>query len=197
MINTKALREKILDLAMRGKLVPQDPTDEPASVLLDKIKEEKEQLIKNKKIKKEKPLPKISKEEIPYEIPDSWEWVRIGEIQLVKGGKRVPKGKQLVDYPTEKVYLRVADMKNGTINISNLRYATMDIYEAIKNYTISSSDLYLSIAGTIGNVGIIPTELNGSLLTENAVKIVNFSNLNSKFILYMLQAKVIQERERQ
>ena len=194
MINTKALREKILDLAMRGKLVPQDPTDEPASVLLDKIKEEKVQLIKDKKIKKEKVLPEISKEEIPYEIPDSWEWVRIGEIQLVKGGKRVPKGKQLVDYPTEKVYLRVADMKNGTINISNLRYATMDIYEAIKNYTISSSDLYLSIAGTIGNVGIIPTELNGSLLTENAVKIVNFSNLNSKFILYMLQAKVIQEQ---
>ncbi|MBD9837245.1 restriction endonuclease subunit S [Enterococcus faecium] len=90
MITTKALREKILDLAMRGKLVPQDPTDEPASVLLDKIKEEKEQLIKDKKIKKEKPLPKISKEEIPYDIPENWKWTRLSDIskELFAGGDK-------------------------------------------------------------------------------------------------------------
>ena len=74
------LKSKVLDLAMRGKLVEQDPSDEPASVLLEKIKAEKEQLIKEKKIKKNKPLPPISDEEKPFEIPDSWEWVRLGRF---------------------------------------------------------------------------------------------------------------------
>ncbi|PQF25594.1 restriction endonuclease subunit S [Enterococcus mundtii] len=194
MINTKALREKILDLAMRGKLVEQVASDESAREFLEKMQTEKEQLIKEKKIKKEKPLPEISEEEIPFGIPESWEWVRIGEIQLVKGGKRVPKGKQLVDFPDEKVYIRVADMKNSTVELKNLKYATKDVYEVIKNYTIDSADLYLTIAGTIGRVGTIPTALSGSLLTENAVKLVNIFNLESKFILFTLQSKVIQEQ---
>ena len=78
--DAQALREKILDLAMRGKLVPQDPNDEPASVLLEKIKAEKEQLIKEKKIKKSKPLAPITDDEKPFDIPDSWEWVRLGDV---------------------------------------------------------------------------------------------------------------------
>lgn len=74
------LRQAILSEAIQGKLVPQDPNDEPASVLLEKIKAEKEKLIKEKKIRKEKPLPSIIKEEIPYELPKGWEWCRLGEI---------------------------------------------------------------------------------------------------------------------
>src|SRR5690606_18511655 len=74
------LRQNILQEAVQGKLVPQDPNDEPASVLLERIKEEKERLIKEGKIKKEKPLPSITEDEIPYELPKGWEWVRLGEI---------------------------------------------------------------------------------------------------------------------
>lgn len=90
-VDTEKLRKKILDLAMRGKLVPQDSQDEPASVLLEKIKEEKAQLIKEKKIKKSKPLPEITDEEKPFEIPESWEWVRLGEIFDITSSKRVKK----------------------------------------------------------------------------------------------------------
>ena len=71
--DAQALRERILDLAMRGKLVPQDPNDEPASVLLEKIKTEKAELIKEKKIKKTKALTAITDDEKPFDIPDSWE----------------------------------------------------------------------------------------------------------------------------
>ena len=78
--NFKKLEEIILDLAVKGKLVPQNPDDEPASVLLEKIKAEKEKLIKEKKIKKDKELEPIKEEEKPFEIPDSWEWVRLGEM---------------------------------------------------------------------------------------------------------------------
>jgi type I restriction enzyme S subunit len=84
--DTEILKQKILDLAVRGKLVPQDPSDEPASVLLEKIAEEKKRLIKEGKIKKQKKLPPITEDEIPFEIPESWEWVRLGNvIDLLSG----------------------------------------------------------------------------------------------------------------
>ena len=80
----KALKNKILSLAMQGKLVKQNEADEPASILLEKIRQEKQnQLENNKKGKgksKEKPLPPISAEEVPYELPKSWQWVRLGEV---------------------------------------------------------------------------------------------------------------------
>jgi type I restriction enzyme S subunit len=72
---------------MRGKLVKQDPNDEPASVLLEKIKAEKAELVKEKKIKKSKPLPPITDEEKPFDIPDNWEWVRVGNIINLFNGK--------------------------------------------------------------------------------------------------------------
>lgn len=82
----KKLRELILELAVRGKLVPQDPNDEPASVLLERIAAEKAELIKAKKIKKPKALPPVSDEEKPFELPEGWEWVRLGEIQTFTNG---------------------------------------------------------------------------------------------------------------
>src|SRR5699024_418905 len=81
----KKLREYILSLAVRGKLVEQDENDEPASVLLERIREEKDRLVKEKKIKKEKPLAEISEDEIPYELPKGWEWVRLPEIYYSYG----------------------------------------------------------------------------------------------------------------
>lgn len=76
----KKLRELILELAVRGKLVPQDPNDKPASVLLERIATEKAELVKQGKIKKQKPLPEISEEEKPFELPAGWEWARLNEL---------------------------------------------------------------------------------------------------------------------
>ncbi|MEI7981212.1 MAG: restriction endonuclease subunit S [Bacteroidota bacterium] len=83
----KKLRQQILQDAVQGKLVPQDPNDEPASVLLQKIKAEKEKLVQEKKIKKEKPLPPIKPEEIPFEIPENWVWCRLGELVTMSRGR--------------------------------------------------------------------------------------------------------------
>lgn len=79
----KQLRQAFLREAMQGKLVPQDPKDEPASILLEKIKAEKERLIKEKKIKKQKPLAPINEGEIPFDIPENWVWCRLGEISQI------------------------------------------------------------------------------------------------------------------
>ena len=83
------LKNSVLQLAIQGKLVEQNPNDEPASILLEKIREEKEQLIKEKKIKREKPLPMISEEEKPFEIPDTWEWIRLSEIAWLGDGRKI------------------------------------------------------------------------------------------------------------
>ncbi|WP_271901408.1 restriction endonuclease subunit S [Limosilactobacillus reuteri] len=184
-----------MDLAMRGKLIDQNPNDEPANVLLDKIKAEKDQLVKEKKIKKTKSLPEIADDEKPFEIPNSWEWVRLGDLVSIKGGKRVPKGKKLVDYQAIRPYIRVTDMKGYTVSTNDLKYVTQDIYDQIKKYTISSNDIYFSIAGTIGKVGKIPDKISGALLTENAAKLTPY-DANKDFLIQVLSSNIVKKQHK-
>ena len=90
MIDTEALRKKVIDLAIQGKLTEQLPEDGSAEELYQTIQAEKAQLIKEKKIKKEKPLPEITADEIPFDIPDNWKWVRLGDITINKDSERIP-----------------------------------------------------------------------------------------------------------
>lgn len=183
----KQLRQAFLREAMQGKLVPQDPNDKPASLLLEKIKAEKERLIKEKKIKKQKPLLPITEEEIPFEIPESWVWCRLGDLCEIRGGKRVPVGYKLSRKETPYIYIRVSDMQNGTIIDSDLHYIEKHIYQKIKNYTISKDDIYMTIVGaTIGKCGLVPSRFDGCNLTENAVKIEPY-HISKEFLWQLLQ----------
>ncbi len=207
----KQLKNSILQWAIQGKLVPQDPNDEPASVLLERIREEKERLIKEKKIKRDKNASIIYRgddnshyekfadgtvkcidEEIPFELPNGWEWCRLKNIVDIKGGKRLPIGCKLIDEKTSHIYIRVSDMQNGTIVDSDLKYITEDVYELIKNYTISKNDLYLTIVGsTIGKAGYVPRMFDNMNLTENAVKFTNIP-INKDFLLFYIQSEYAQ-----
>jgi type I restriction-modification system len=191
-MNTKQIRQTILDLAIRGELVHQDPTDEPASVLLERIRAEKEQLIKDKKLKRDKkdnePI-----DEVPFELPEGWEWCRLGEICEIKGGKRLPKNSSFSDTPTNHIYIRVADMKNSTVLLEDLKYIDDEVFEKIKNYLISKEDLYLTIAGTIGEVGIIPNDLDGMNLTENAAKLTEIK-ISRLFLMYCLSSNFCRQQ---
>ena len=195
-MDTKKLRQKILDLAIHGKLVPQDPNDEPASVLLERIKAEKERLIKEGKIKRSKKSAKTSDtphyENVPFEVPDSWVWCRLDDLCNIKGGKRIPKGKSFATQCTEHIYLRVTNMKNRTILFDDLKYIDDAVFQEIRNYTISSDDLYLTIAGTIGDVGEIPQEVSGMNLTENAAKLTDIG-CNRLYLMYSLLSTNSQE----
>ena len=139
-MDTKKLRQKILDLAIRGKLVPQDPADEPASILLERIKAEKELLIKEGKIKRSKKATKTSDtphyENVPFEVPESWVWCRLEDIvcELKYGTseKSSSVGKIAV--------LRMGNITNvGTIDYSNLVYSSND--EDIEQYSLEKDDL--------------------------------------------------------
>jgi len=213
-MDTKALRQKILDLAIRGKLVPQDPNDEPASVLLERIREQKQQMVKDGKLKKkdikndsvifvgEDSLHyekfadgsmKCIEDEIPFELPEGWAWCRVRDIAAVKGGKRLPKGVGFSPCRTAHAYIRVTDMKNHSINTDDLKYISEEVFLQIKNYTISKDDLYVTIAGTIGVAGEVPTELDGMNLTENAVKITNI-RINKTYLCLIIQSDFVQQQ---
>ncbi len=99
--------------------------------------------------------------------------VQLGEIAKIKGGKRIPKGKKLTTEITNYPYIRVSDFTDdGTVDEDSIQFITEDIKKQILRYTISSADVYVSIAGTIGKTGVIPESLDGANLTENAAKIV-------------------------
>ena len=116
---------------------------------------------------------------------DGWERKTLSKIANVKGGKRVPKGYRLETQSTNYPYIRVADFNDyGSIDLNNIHYINENVFKQIKNYTISSNDLYISIAGTIGKTGIIPKELEGANLTENACKLVFKENIYSKYVYF-------------
>ena len=102
--------------------------------------------------------------------PKGWEITTIGALFKVKGGKRLPKGSCYSTTTTEHAYLRVTDFIRNGINSEDIKFISNDIYEKISRYTISSNEVYISIAGTIGIAGYIPTNLDGANLTENAAK---------------------------
>jgi type I restriction enzyme S subunit len=124
----------------------------------------------------------------------SWAEVEIGDVAEVKGGKRLPKGKSLLEIPTAHPYIRVTDFDYGSVDISNLKYLDEVTHDAIKNYTISKDDLYISIAGTIGLVGEIPVELDGANLTENAAKLCGLSGIEKNYLRYVLSSNSSKEQ---
>lgn len=187
--DAQALREKILDLAMRGKLVPQDPNDEPASVLLEKIKAEKEQLIKEKKIKKSKPLAPITDDEKPFDIPESWEWVRLGDLFDITSSKRVMKSEWK---DTGIPFYRAREI----VSIKNHRPLKDPIFIDKKTYEgkikISGkpniNDILLTGVGTLGVPYIVDNDKKFYFKDGNIIWLKNLINLNPKFISYVVQS---------
>ena len=204
----KLLKKSILQEAVQGKLVPQDENDEPASVLLERIRAEKQKLIKEGKIKKDKHesiifrrdnshyekldgIERCIDDEIPFDIPKSWCWTRLSSIASVLGGKRISAGRRLTTENTGHVYIRVSDMKDGWVSTDNLQYVPEDIFPGISKYIINKEDVFITVAGTIGRVGKIPSELDGANLTENADRLV-FSILEQDWLILELQSSLIQ-----
>lgn len=119
------------------------------------------------------------------EPKEGWEEKKLGDIAEIKGGKRLPKGEKLLSEPTGHKYIRVADFNEyGTVDLGNIQYISDEVYEQIKRYIINKEDIYISIAGTIGKSGIIPEELDGANLTENACRLILSKEINQRFMYY-------------
>lgn len=187
------MQKSILQMAIQGKLVEQRPEEGTGEELFQQIQSEKQALIKAGKIKKEKPLPEITEDEIPFDIPDSWKWIKLGEVASVLGGKRIPAGRTLTTDNTGYKYIRVSDMKNGSVLTDNLLYVPTDIYPSISRYVIRKEDVYITVAGTIGRVGKIPPEIDGANLTENADRLV-FQIIDQDWLIKCLESSLVQQQ---
>lgn len=187
------MKKSILQYAIQGKLVEQREEEGTGEELYRQIQAEKKRLIKEGKIKKEKPLPEIAEDEIPFDIPGSWKWVRIGTVATILGGKRIPAGRKLSSNDTGYIYIRVSDMKDGYVSTENLQYVPEDIFPSISKYIIHKEDVFITVAGTIGRVGKIPPELDGANLTENADRLV-FSLMDQDWLIKCMQSSLVQNQ---
>ena len=186
------LRKSVLQEAIHGTLVSNDiPEGEATGAeLLQQILKERQDRENKEKGKKAKKLTLSTIEDEPWGLPEGWCWCLLKDLCAVKGGKRIPAGRRLSDIDTGYKYIRVSDMKNGSVITTDLKYVPVDIVESIKRYTISKDDIYITVAGTIGDVGTIPEELDGANLTENADKLV-FTIIDKHWLYWFLKTPFI------
>jgi len=185
-MDTKALRQKILDLAIHGKLVPQDPNDEPASILLERIKAEKERLIKECKIKRSKKSAKTSDtphyENVPFEVPEGWVWTTLSEVGTWQSGG-TPSRSNKSYYGGNIPWLKTGDLNDGLIS---------DIPESITEEAVANSSAKINPTGsvliamygaTIGKLGILtfPATTN-----QACCACIEYEVVNQMYLFYFL-----------
>lgn len=183
------LKNSILQLAVQGKLVLQNPSDEPASELLKQITQQKAQLVEEGVIKKEKPLPTISDEDIPFDIPENWLWVRLGDYCLdAFSGKSPVYSKTPTPY---EVIGQAANQQLG-LDYTQVKYTVSEFWNSMDpKYFLLENDVLLNTLGhgTLGRAGIVPV-LHKKLLTDGHLFVFRlYSAIASKFFYYYLQYK--------
>ncbi|PKK88950.1 MAG: restriction endonuclease subunit S [Candidatus Wallbacteria bacterium HGW-Wallbacteria-1] len=181
----KKLRELILTLAMQGKLVKQDPNDQPASELLKEIQAEKERLIKEGKIKKQKELPPIKPEEVPYKVPEGWVWTRNEEVVTLLGDGL--HGTPNYDDNGDCYFINGNNLNDGKIEIkeNTKRISEQEYFKHKKQLT--NRTVFVSINGTIGNVAFYNNEK--VILGKSACYFNLCSNISKEYIKKVLNSK--------
>ena len=187
-MDTKKLRQKILDLAIRGKLVPQDPNDEPASILLERIKAEKERLIKEGKIKRSKKSAKTSDtphyENVPFEIPSSWEWTTINDISksILYGVSESAKtnGKYRL--------LRITDIQNNSVQWDSVPYTDFDENKA-KPYLLSDGDILFARTGaTVGKSYLVQGLTEEAIYASYLIRVQTYDAVLPQYLKFYFES---------
>lgn len=193
-MKAQQLKNAILQLAIQGKLVPQDPNDEPASVLFEKIQAEKEKLIAEGKIKKTKKTsdkrPLDVEADFPFEIPDSWKWVTLENIlyQLTDGTHATPR------YTSSGVpFISVKDISNGKLSFENTKYISLEEhFELSKRCKPEKGDILLSKVGTTGIPVAVNTNIEFSIFVSIALLKLFPTLIFSNFLIYAIQSPLVQ-----
>lgn len=193
----KQLRQAFLREAIQGALVTQSTEDEPASALLSKIQAEKERLEKEKKLKMQKPLPAISEEEVPFEIPDNWVWVFPDQISSLKNNAICigPFGSDLLksDYSTAGVPLIfVREITNRIFGDEKTKFITAEKANKLKSHKVTSGDLLITKMGNPpGDTALYPARPNG-IITADCIKFSVYGDgTTARFLFYLYSAPQI------
>ncbi|MBE0468929.1 MAG: restriction endonuclease subunit S [Methyloprofundus sp.] len=177
------LKQTLLQLAVMGKLVPQDPNDEPASVLLEKIAAEKAALIKAGKIKKQKPLPEIADDEKPFNLPEGWEWARLIDCYDVRDGTHDSPKYTAEGYPL----VTSKNLSSGKLDFSDIKFISeTDHKKIIERSRVDAGDILFAMIGSIGNPAIVDTEREFSIKNVALFKYYKKSLSAPHFLLKFL-----------
>ena len=188
-MDTKKLRQKILDLAIHGKLVPQDPNDEPASVLLERIRAEKERLIKEGKIKRSRKTAKTSDtphyENVPFEVPKGWVWTTLEEITSKIGSGSTPKGS---NYSEEGIpFFRSQNVYNEGLVYEDIKFISDATHQLMIGTEVHSKDLLLNITGgSLGRCAIVPADFQIGNVSQHVCIIRSILVLSSYVHTFIL-----------
>ncbi|MCD4771696.1 restriction endonuclease subunit S [archaeon] len=192
----KKLKQSILSEAVQGKLVIQDPEDESAEILLKKTEKEKEKLVKEKKIRKERPLPGITKEETPYELPKGWIWCRIGEVgnptesSIVDGpfGSSINVKNDYVDRGIPVI--RMLNIKPYNFLEENMKYILPDKFYKLRRHNVIPGDvLFAKVGAGIGETCILPSNFSeGMLSTTGVCRFRVGKTVIPEYLLYFLSS---------
>ena len=193
-------KSKILDLAIHGKLVPQDPNDEPASVLLERIRKEKEELIKQGKIKRDKKESVIFKgDDNSYyqDLPENWIKIRLSSISEIITKGTTPRGGRIAYSQSGIGFLRAENIAGyDKLNLSNLNYIDEESHNNyLKRSILKENDILITIAGTLGRTGIVPQQAL-PLNTNQAVAIIRLVDkniINVKYLVYAINSPQIKD----
>ncbi|PSV07540.1 restriction endonuclease subunit S [Photobacterium leiognathi] len=187
------LKHTILQLAVMGKLVPQDPNDEPASVLLERIAEEKAQLIKDKKIKKQKALPPIADDEKPFDLPDGWSIERLGNICEKMGSGSTPRGGQSAYVSNGIPFLRSQNVWNGELKLNDIAYIPKETHDKMENTKVYPGDVLLNITGaSLGRSTIFPVEIPEANVSQHVTIIRLIEPTMKEFVHLGIVSPLIQ-----
>ena len=191
MIDVNRIKKHIIDLAIQGKLTEQIPDKEDAGALLDEIKSKKDEMIKAGTLRKEKALAPITRDDIPFEIPKNWRWVRLGDFsqkvtdQVASGSFQALRENVVsLKEPNYALMVKTADFANGFTK--NLTYTDKRGYEFLSNSNLFGGELILSNIGSIGKVFIVPTMDIKMTLAPNSVMIRVFNNESIMYLYYYL-----------
>jgi len=182
----KKLRQLILTLAMQGKLVPQDPSDQPASELLKEIQAEKTKLIKEGKIKAQKELPAIKPEEIPYELPKGWEWHRLPDIAFFQEGP----GILAKDFRETGIPLiRIAGMHNDVITLDGCNYLEDAMVEKKwSHFRLDVGDIVLSASASLGKVAKTDKNTEGCIVYTGLIRFKPYYVLDDDYLIHFFRS---------
>lgn len=188
------LKQTILQLAVMGKLVPQNPNDEPASVLLEKIAVEKERLVKEKKIKKQKALPPIEDDENLFELPEGWVYARLGDLTSRLGSGSTPRGGQSAYVENGIIFLRSQNVWNDGLKLSDTAYISDETHKRMENTHVFPGDVLLNITGaSLGRSTIFPEELIVANVSQHVTIIRLIEQLMGKFVHLGLLSPLVQK----
>ncbi|MEI6140436.1 MAG: restriction endonuclease subunit S [Mariniphaga sp.] len=190
----ESLNQAILQEAVQGKLVSQDPTDEPASKLLKRIKAEKATLRQAQGPKKENPLPPIKPEEIPFKIPEGWVWCRLGEITcLITSGSR-----DWAQYYSSNgaIFVRMGNLSQDSFNLrmSTIQYVNPPKNQEGNRTRLEEGDILISITGEVGNLGLIPSNFGEAYINQHTGLVRLQKIIPSKFISYLFLSEPMQDQ---